>query len=38
MDEKKLMTILNLGSAVMILVLAAAFIAVIRAGLAAMGS
>ncbi len=38
MDEKKLMTIVNLGSAVMILILAGAFIAVIRAGLAAMGS
>lgn len=38
MDEKKLMVIVNLGSAVLILVLAAAFIAVIRAGLAAMGT
>jgi hypothetical protein len=36
MDEKKLMTIINLGSAVMILVLAGAFVAVIRAGLAAL--
>lgn len=33
MDEKKLMMIVNLGSAVMILVLAGAFFAVIRAGL-----
>lgn len=32
MDEKKLMTIVNLASAVMILVLAGAFFAVIRAG------
>lgn len=37
MDEKKLMIIVNLSSAVMILVLAGAFITVIRAGLAAMG-
>jgi hypothetical protein len=35
MDEKKLMTIVNIGSAVMILVLAGAFVAVIRAGLQA---
>jgi hypothetical protein len=33
MDERKLMTIVNLASAAMILVLAGAFIAVIRAGL-----
>jgi hypothetical protein len=33
MDEKKLMTIVNLGSAVMILVLAGAFVAVIRAAM-----
>jgi hypothetical protein len=33
MDEKQLMTIVNLGSAVMVLVLAGAFVAVIRAAM-----
>ena len=33
MDEKKLMTIVNLSSAVMVLVLAGAFVAVIRAAM-----
>ena len=38
MDEKKLMTLVNLGSAVMVLILAGAFIAVIRASLQAAGA
>ena len=36
MDEKKLMTLVNVSSVVMLLVLAGAFVAVIRASLAAM--
>lgn len=37
MDERKLQTLINLGSAVMLLVLAGAFVAVLRAGLGAAG-
>ena len=37
MDEKKLMTLVNLGTVVMVLVLAGAFAAVIRASLQAIG-
>jgi hypothetical protein len=33
MDEKKLMVLVNIGSVVMILVLAGAFFSVLRAGL-----
>lgn len=37
MDEKKLTTLVNIGTVVLVLVLAGAFMAVIRASLQAVG-